>query len=270
MSFLKHHLSLIIPLVAFMFAYEFFIISDRIVEKYQVSLNSSYSIIIASELPLNQSEIEERIYLLDILEEIDAGEVLDRLKDEISSANLALLRLQLPKFYRMTLKKYPDEKTLEELKKEIEEITGVKRVETFAKTHNKVYRLLNYNKSVSTIFALLIFLMSFLMMIKQIEVWKFEHLERMEIMTMFGATYKMRSAILYRLAFIDSIIATAITAYSYYFLKNSEYIASLTLAIGVDEIPFYLFGDTLVLLGMSIAISTVSVFMVTMNQRRAF
>ncbi len=267
MSFLKHHLSLIIPLVAFLFIYQFFKVSDRVVENYQNTLNSTYSIIVASEKPLERSDVEENVESLNTLEEIEQSEMLDKLKSEISAANLALLKMQLPKFYKITLKEFPDDKVLKRIRTQIEKIGGIKRVETFAKSHNRVYRLLVFNKSISKVFAILIFAISFLLMIKQVELWKFEHIERMEIMALFGAPYWMRSALLFRLAFVDSVISTGITAYAYYFLGHSNEVSYLIADLGIEKIPFDVISDSLVLLVISLAISFVSVLMVISKQR---
>ncbi len=267
MSFLKHHLSLIIPLVALLFIYQFFTISDRILKDHQEKINSNYSIIIASERDLEKSEIEDVIESIKDLEEIEPDSMLSRLKGEISDANLALLKMELPKFYRITLLRFPDEKFLDKIKVTLEKVNGVKRVETFAKSHNRVYRLLILNKSISKILAILIFVISFLLMIKQIELWRFEHMERMEIMGLFGASYWMRSALLFRLALVDSIIATAITSYFYYYLQSSNEVNYLTSDLGIDSIPFSLLGDTITLLSIALFISFVSVFMVTIRHR---
>ena len=50
-------------------------------------------------------------------------------------------------------------------------------------------------------------IIGFMLIIKQLEVWKLEHNERMYIMELFGAPFWFRGLALFKIAIIDSIIS---------------------------------------------------------------
>lgn len=267
MSFLRNHLSLILPLIALLFSLQLFIVIDRMVVSYENSLNDNYAIVIASENEIEQNDLENHLPQLKKLESVDPSQVLDKIRDEISATNMALLKISLPKFYRITLERYPDQEELNEIETILSEYQGIQQIETFRKTHDQMYQLLRLAKTLSQIFAVIVFLISFLLMTRQIQVWKFEHLERMEIMALFGAPYWMRTSLLFKMAFFDSIFSTAVVVLFFYWFSNNQEVESLFSNIGLNTIHFTPTQDSILLLGVSLVISIISVLMVIRRQR---
>ncbi len=88
------------------------------------------------------------------------------------------------------------------------------------------------------IFIFIIFIISILLIIKQMEVWQLAHKERMQIMEIFGAPLILRSGILFGIAIIDSIIATILNLLLFLFLRlNPSY-------FNFNELLTFVNGDT--------------------------
>lgn len=60
---------------------------------------------------------------------------------------------------------------------------------------------------------------SLLLIIKQMEIWKFTHIQRMQVMEIFGAPLMLRSGVLFKVALIDALIATVITSIFFLYMK---------------------------------------------------
>lgn len=267
MSFLRHHLSLLIPLIVFLFSFQFYITVDRMVEDYEARVIDDYSIVIAAEAEVDLRKLSDSITQIDSIEEIRPDQMLGKIKEEISAANFALLKVSLPKFYKITLSTFPNESELKSIEESLKNLAGIRRVETFSKTHNQIYRLLLIIQTVSQIFAISIFVIAFLLMMKQIEVWRFEHHERMAIMALFGSPFWMRSAMLFRLALADSCIAAIIISYLYYWIGSSGTITGTIRDIGLDRITFSPLADAPTLLGLALAVSLLTVTIVVSRAR---
>jgi len=268
MNFLKHHLSLIIPLVALLFSLQFYVTVERAMSGYEKSLKESYSIVIAAQKEMDPIVLKNVINNIDTILEIEPDFVLDKLKTGVSSANLALLKVSLPKFYKITLTYLPDPTELNHLQEELKKVQGVSRVETFAKAHTDIYTLLRFLNGVSKVFAGLIFLISFLLMVKQVEIWKFEHIERMEIMSLFGAPFFMRSAVLFRLGIIDALLSAGAITYLYFETLEHPSVKEFLYKIGIENIIFFPFTDALTLCGAALLISLTAVMFVISNEKK--
>ena len=131
----------------------------------------------------------------------------------------------------------------------------VKKVETFAKTHTKVYRVFVLLKSVSFLFSAFILIVSLLLMFKQMRIWLLEHKERMTIMSLFGAPFWMKSAMLYRLAIVDSFVSTVLVSIVYIILPNIEKAKEFTTSLNIKIPEFDIIQDGGLLLGISLIFS---------------
>lgn len=268
MSFLKNHLSLILPLTAFLLSLQFYLTVDGMVEAYERKVNSTYSIVVAVEKGTPETSIRNKIPHIHSLEEIDPNSVLDTVKTEISPANLALLKISLPKFYKITLENYPNHEELERIRSILDHMKGVRKVETFAKTHDQIFRLLVLVKTISTIFAVMTFLLSFLLMTRQVAVWKYEHLERMEIMALFGAPFWMRSVLLYRMALLDSMLSALLVSLLFYWMSVEPDVLALLQEVGLIGFSFDPALHAPLLLIVALGISLLSVMVVIKKQGR--
>lgn len=267
MSFLKHHLSLLVPLIAFLFSYQFYVTLDRTVTQYEQKISGDYSIIIAAESEIDLQKVSAISPIIDEISEVRADTMLEKIKEEISPANFALLKVSLPKFYKISLNRFPDDTQLAQIGETLKKFPKVKRVETFAKTHNRIYQLLSIINSVSQIFAGAFLIIAFLLMTKQVEVWRYEHQERMKIMALFGSPYWMRSAVLFKLALVDSLISTILVLYAFYWFSNHSTITELVQGIGLYSVSYDILQDGPILLGIALGISLISVFVVVSRQK---
>lgn len=207
MKFFRTHLSLIIPLLFMMFAFEFMIIINSTLSHYEKILNKDYNIIIASSNELNKNIVKTQIPTLHKFEILDPKDLIDRLKNDISDKNLKILMNSLPKFYSLSLDYLPTQSELTNIKEKLLKIHGVKKVETFSKTHNKVYSLMNLMQTAFWFFAIIVIILSFILFLKQMRIWLYEHTQRVEIMCLFGAPFWFRSFMLYKIVFVDCFIA---------------------------------------------------------------
>ncbi len=266
MRSLKNHLSFIIPLFAILFAVEFYLIVEKIIANYEKSLSQDYSIVVVSEKPLNIETIKSRVPAVSRSQEVNGSLIIKRLKKEGLDVDFKTLELFLPKFYKIYLASYPSDEYLKKIKKELLAIDGVVRVETFAKVHERIYAFLLFLKNMSKFFLFIIFLISVMLIFKQIEIWHLEHSERMYIMALFGAPLWMRNAILIKLSFLDTIIATGLVFGIYYYLISSHYIQKIlgvhTTIVTVQE----LLGNMVWLLGLGLAISLFTIIVIASKE----
>ena len=165
------------------------------------------------------------------------------------------------------LLKYPSNTRLEEINRFLLSIDGVQKAESFNKSHSQVFRLLLIVKWCVIIFGSLIGVLSFLLMLKQIEIWRFEHSERMEIMSYLGAPAWVRNGILFRLALFDSAISVFVITFVVYYLSASKGIMEFLATLEIETVIFDWMGDFFFLLMSGIVLSTASVLIVIIFQR---
>ncbi len=262
MKFLKRHLSLIIPLLAILFSIEAMLTITRIQEAYEVNLKKSYSIILAASRELKSDEILLRVSEFKSLNPISSESIVERLKGEISEENIERLKGTLPYYYSITLSEFPNQSRLESISATLREIKDVQRVESFSKAHDRIYRLLLILQGTIIAFGISLSIVSVLLMVKQIEVWYFEHSERMEIMTLLGAPGWLKNGLLFKLAIVDSIVASLfVTVIMLYMSLQSPIIAILS-EVGAHTPVFFPQYDFFILLIFSLAIANISVFVV--------
>ena len=207
MKSFKTHLSLILPLLFLMFAFEFIFIINQTLKHYETLLNERYSIIIASSTAQEQSKLKAQIPSISELKSIDIKEFMGRLKNNLSANNLATLEKNLPKFYKISLNHFPSQSELNEIKTKLSKLAGISKVEVFFKTYDQIYTLLTLMKFVFWFFLLIIITLSVVLFFKQMRIWLFEHTERVEIMCLFGAPFWFRAFMLYKIVFVDCFIA---------------------------------------------------------------
>lgn len=260
MRSLKRHLSLIIPLLAILFAIESVQIIIRVMESYEASLQNSYSIIVASSRELRADEITLRVSEFGSLNPIDAESIINKLSGEVSEENMQRLKGSLPYYYSLTLTQFPSQARLAQITSILQEIKDVRRVESFGKAHDRIYRLLLILRSVIFLFACTVFITGMLLMIKQIEVWCFEHSERMEILSLMGAGWWLRNGTLFGLGMVDSVIAAICVALAAMYLSVQSFIISLLKEIGISVSVFQSEFDFIVLLIAALVIANISVF----------
>ncbi|WP_169999765.1 cell division protein FtsX [Campylobacter sp. RM9328] len=265
MRSLKNHLGFLLPLIALLFAVEFSITSDKIVKNYEALMGRDYNIVIVSLKELTDTDIKPVIKSFLSLEQLSAQKIIDRLADDISAKNLSILQNALPKFYSLKLSEFPTPKTMNEIKDKIQKMEGISKVETFSSTHDKVYKILNLTKMLSNMFMWILAFVGSMLMFKQARIWLYEHKERIEIMTLFGAPFWLKSAMLYRIAVIDSILSSILVSVFFYFLPDIEFFNSIAKEIDVAVPRLNFEQEPAMLFGVAIALS---IFTVSLVMRR--
>lgn len=207
MKSFKTHFSLILPLLFMMFAFEFILLTHSTLSHHEELVGKDYNIIVASSSKLDESVIKGKVSPFVGFEILDPKDLIERLKRDISDKNLEILKDSLPTFYSLKLDHLPTQAELSQIKNQLLSIPGITKVETFAKTHDKIYPLLVLIKFIFWLFLFIIILLSFVLFLKQMRIWLYEHTQRVEIMCLFGAPFWFRSFTLYRVVFVDCFIS---------------------------------------------------------------
>lgn len=242
MNSLKTHLSLIVPLLFMMFAFEFLLITNQTLKHYEGLLNDKYSIIVASSNVLEKNKLKAQISSIELVESISVKEFIGRLKNNLSANNLATLEKNLPKFYKISLSHFPTQSELNDIKTKLLKISGISKVEVFLKTYDQIYTLFSLMNFVFWFFLLIILMLSFILFFKQMKIWLFEHTQRVEIMCLFGAPFYFRSFMLYKIVFVDCFIAFLLLLVFFTQIFSLDFIQkSLNLAgISLPDFNFFL------------------------------
>jgi len=261
MSSLKSHFALIAALVSILISIFLFRLFNDILYRYQQNILNNYSIVIVSEKKITHLDLKE----INSIEKIDISKQLNYMKKKFK--NIDLSAIKMPYFYKLKLKTMPSPKRLNEIEEYLKSFPSIKRVLTYSSSQTKIYNLLMLLKITSKLFMVIIAVLGFLLIVKQLEVWKLEHNERMYIMELFGAPFWFRGAALFKIAFIDSILALITTFGTIYYMLHSymykAVISDLNIQVGLD-----LKKEALILFVISISISLISSVIVVIGRNR--
>jgi cell division transport system permease protein len=262
MNYLKNHLSLILAFVSILFSIEVYVIVNKIVTNYSQKIANNYTVIVVSTLPIKALNLK---YVSDI-EEINVEKSLNNLKQNLQGFDIKKLKSELPYFYKLHFSKFPTPSEIEELANRLKKIPSIKKVETFRANQNRIYNLLILAKIVSMIFMTIILFISFLLILKQMKVWKLEHSERMYIMELFGAPFLLKSGVLLRMAIVDSILSVIIIGIILEFILSSDLYQNILNQLGITinlDISIHLFLFFI----FSIAVSIISIMIVILAKK---
>jgi len=269
MKSFKNHLSFLIPLFILLFSLQFSKMIDRGVKEYESKLTNEYTMVVVSQRELSKQEITKAVPIVSNISEIDTKKYIKKLSNEnISKSDLVYLKSSLPHFYRISLDKLPSATQLSNIKAKLLLINGITKVETYKKAFEKMHQFLLLTKGASFVFTLFIAIISILLIIKQMEIWAYEHNKRMYIMGLFGAPYWLKSAPLYKLVIIDSIIATLLVSVAFLYLPYLADLGKIYTDMGIELRNFNFFTDTLFLLLVSVLISVTAVSVTIFKQDR--
>ena len=256
---LKNHISLIFALIVMLLSIQSIKTLNQLSSDYEQKITNSYSIVIVSYSKITLKTLQKLYPHIKNVQEISPQKVIDSIKGGISAANLALLKTSLPKFYRIKLDFYPSDKELQDLKKILKKDKNITKIESFSKTQSIIYKMLVLNKLIIFVFAIMIFLIAALLVVRQMEIWRLRHNERMKIMAIFGAPLWLRSAVLFRLCIVDSILASVLVSGFFYYLSSSADIKLYLSELGIGSVGFELGSGFFMLFVMALAISLLSV-----------
>ena len=264
MKFLKNHLSLIFALVSILFSIEIFSLFTKIVSTYESKIVQNYTAIIVSTKKIDKLNIQN----ISSIEKVDIENSLKNLKNELKNFDLEKLKTSIPYFYKLHFSKLPTPTELKQMERKLKKLDYIKKVESFRSSQTKIYNLLLIIKIITTIFMIIILFISFLLIIKQMEVWKLEHSERMYIMELFGAPLLLRSGILLRLAIIDSILSVIFIGVIINYLLNSDMYKNILVQLQIN-IQTNMWLDLTIFLGISLFIALLATFIVILTKKRS-
>lgn len=231
----KRYLSLLLPLCALLVGFECILLVNRALSSHEEVIGKNYAIVLVSSNALDEAALKAKNSQIARIHKLDANGILGEINAGFSdNSKIENFEVFLPLFYSITLKRFPNQREIKQIEADLLAIEGVSRVESFSKSHSQTYRLLVLVKGAITLFSILVGILSVFLMYKQIEVWRFEHSERMEIMTYLGAKSQLKNKPLYQLAFIDSIIAAILVVGFIFWLSNTALITQITSLLGID------------------------------------
>ena len=267
MKSIRNHLSLIIALLSILASIQIFVIADRAIDAYKNNLANNYSVIVVSQKRLQKDEILKINDIISDSTQLTPDSVIKRLNSGIDSKNIELLKLSLPKFYKLHLHHYPTPQEIEKLTKDLFKNSSISKVEDFSDTHDTTYKLLKLFKSVVSVFAGMILIVTTLLIFKELRIWQFKHSERMSIMGLFGAPVWLRSAVLFRLAIVDALIASLLAFAVFTYLSSNIWIKEQFQTIGIEVLLFDSLSDSIVLLSVAMVLSILLASLIVLGHK---
>lgn len=255
MKSIRNHLSLVIALLSILFSMQVFLIVDRSIDAYKENLANNYSVIAVSQKRLPNSTILGINKIISNVEELSPDSVIKRLNSDMQPKNIELLKLSLPKFYKISLAYYPSPKEVSRLTTDLLKNSSITKVEDFSHNHSTTYKLLLLFKSVVALFAIVVVVVTLLLIFKELKIWQYKHNERMSIMGLFGAATWLRSAVLFRLAIVDALIASFLALGIFLYLSSYPWVLQQFSNIGISIVMFNPFEDFIIILGVAMSIS---------------
>lgn len=269
MNTLKRHLSLLIPLITMLFSLQCLLILERIVAKQEQFITQKYAIGITARNPLTFDSIRSKIVEAKALTALNPQDSIAKLTNDISDINIANLTNQLPYFYSLNLEYFPSAERLGVIEAVLKKNPNIISVDTFSKRHLENYTLLSFIKLSVITFAIIIAVISFMLMLKQIEIWRYVNKDKMEIMDIMGANIWIRNRSLFKLALIDSFIASFIIILFVFYIANlqvtSDTLQALNIGLGIFRIPL----DFIKLFFAAFLASSCCVILVILSKARA-
>lgn len=262
MKYLKNHIFLIVALVSILFSIETYFVFNKIVSTYEEKIAKNYTMIVVSKTKIEKLDFKN----IAKIEQIDIKNSLENIKKQFKNFDIDKLKNNLPYFYKLHFKKFPTPMELKKIETKLLANPNIKKVESFRQNQNQVYNLLLIIKLITTIFMVIILFISFLLITKQLEVWRFEHSERMYIMELFGAPFWFRSALLLKLAILDSMISIVIIFGIIEYILNSDMYKNLLTQLSIT-IDVNIFMDLAIFFFIALFISLVATFIVIFTKR---
>jgi len=261
MNSLKSHLTLILALISILISIFLFRLFNIILHQYQSNILNNYSIVVVSEEKIKHLDVKE----IGKIEKIDISKQLNNMKSKFKNINLDAIKM--PYFYKLKLKTLPSPSKLNEIEEILKSYPYIKRVLTYRSSQTKIYNLLMLLKITSNLFMIIIAVSGFLLIVKQLEVWKLEHNDRMYIMELFGAPFWFRGAALFKIALFDSFIALLGTFAIIFYIKNSIMFKTILKDLNI-ALNLSFKQEFLILVVVSFSISLISSIIVVIGRNK--
>ena len=267
MKFIKNHLMFILPLMAILFGIEFFLVFERTTNTYEKGLKDGYSMLVVTKKPVTLSEFKVLNSHVESSENIDRKDIVSEVAKGISKSTTKEIFDALPYFYNVSLNTYMDTEGLNKIKDNLEADANIDKVETFGSSYSSSYKLFAFIKFTLKLFIVFMGVVSLFLIIKQMEIWKYAHKERMQVMEIFGAPLMLRSGILFKVAILDAFIATILTSTVFIYIKL-KWAATSGIDIMMEkQEELFRMSDMGILLGAALLIVIVTVYSVVFSSR---
>jgi len=267
MKSLKSHFSLITALFSILITLQLFLSLERVITAYEHKLRDNYGIVVVTDSNLSDAYFKKADSLVKSVEPLSPKRMLQQLQQLAGDSDINLMTLDLPHFYRLRLTRFVTPEEAKALGKRLKREKAVLRVETFAQQHDTVYRMLQLFKGVVLVLAGVLFLVTSLLIVKEMRLWQFQHRERMNIMALFGAPVWLRSAVLFRLAIVDAIIASLLSVAAFLLVMYYGWVERVLELIQVDVALFAPAQDVPLLFGVAVSLSILLASMIVMGHK---
>jgi len=208
MKSLKNHLAFVIPLVFMLLTFSIYFFTNNIINDYKKSISKDYSIVIITHTPLIKKNMKEVAGLaITKVQVLKKDEIVNKLKKDLSSESIYLLKRKLPFFYKIHLRDFPTSSELSKIKNELQENKNIKNIEIFSKNHNQVYLLLLIlNKLVIIVFTI-ISIFTIIIISKQVKIWFYENARQITILQLHGASILYSASRIIKQALVGAFVA---------------------------------------------------------------
>ena len=269
MKYIKEHIMFIFPMLAILLGIESSMVFSRMSQDYEKDLKADYSMLVLASRPMKLSDfkqLDQRISSVDVIEKRTIVKEMAQGMNGISAEDIMQA---LPRFYTIHFGRYLDMQEIGQVKRTLIASKGIKKVETFGKSHNASYNLYLLIKVVLWTFVGFMTFTSLFLVIKQMEIWQFAHKERMQVMEIFGASMMLRSGILFKRAMVDALIATILTSGLFAFLRFVWIRQSHIDLLLQKEALLFAYRDIAILGGVAMLIVIISVIVVVMGSKES-
>jgi len=264
----RNYLLFTIALVSLLISFQSVVTFKRQFNDYQQKLNSSYAIVVIAKAPVREIEIRTLFPYLKSVKPIDQQDIIKSIKENLGKDDLKELYEELPLFYRIYFKKLPTKMELLSIEQKLQKFPQIEKVEAFVSAQNKISALIEMIKDILSVFSLLFLFISIILITKQINLWRYMHENRMQIMAILGAKLWFRSKNLFLTAVVSSVVSTIIISSLFTFLAISDFVNLKLHNIGLVPLRYDFVFDTIILLFTSLIISLFSISFVILKTER--
>jgi len=267
MKFTKNHLMFILPFMAILLGIEFYLVFERTTDTYEKGLREGYSMFVVTKKPMELSEFQNLNKHISTSQKIKRENIVSEVAKGVSKSSSKEIFAALPYFYNLGLDSYLDTSGLGKIKKDLGADSNIKKVETFGTSYQSSYGLFSFIKFILKVFIVFMAVVSLFLIIKQMEIWKYAHKERMQVMEIFGAPLMLRSGVLFRVAFIDAIFSTILVSAIFFYTKFYWAAGSGIDIMMQNQEALFKLSDIGILLGSSVLIVIFAVYSVVFSSR---
>jgi len=257
----------IFPLMAILLGIEFYLVFDRTTDSYEKGLKEGYSMLVVTKKPMELSALQALNKHISTSEKIKRENIVSEIAKGVSKSSSKEILAALPYFYNVGLDAYLHTSGLEKIKMDLEADTNIKKVETFGSSYSSAYRLFSFIKFTLKLFIVFMGVVSLFLIIKQMEIWKYAHKQRMQVMEIFGAPLMLRSGVLFKVAIVDAFIATILTSAIFLYVKFLWAANSGIDIMMQNQEELFRLTDMAILLGSALLIVIIAVYSVVFTSR---